>query len=245
MSSSLNASAMRSAVERVLLGVPGVCPAIPNPDVVDIIDLYLFLPTEITVGDGRRFEIRSALTSLLAESNEITGRDGDGDVIDETKLGALLGAVGYLALIDQVGKAVRWADRPVIAKTAFERILLQHGRSVEDAVALYALRNALVHSFGLSNRSKDRPELQRTFVLASVGLLVEHPRLPWSGDPNDVTDQETVVSLDALGRLANSLVFELRESWIDDRSLELTSKNTTAQMRRDYLYTREISSAGQ
>ena len=99
-----------------------------NPDADDIITLYLQLPFEHTDEHGTPYVCRSALTSLLAEADEITGHNKHGEVVDEDKLANLLGAMGYLALIDQAGKVLQWTDRdPSTAATAFERILIQHG----------------------------------------------------------------------------------------------------------------------
>ena len=211
----------------------------------DIITLYLFLPCSLTHTDGRRYEVRSALTSLLTEANEATGRTDDGEVFDESRIGNLLGAVGYLALIDQAGKVIRWTDQPdPDAATGFERLLIQHGITAEDAAALYALRCALVHSYGLSNRPPARTGearrelLTRTFHLEAIGagVLVTHPDTPWDGDPNDVGRQETIVSLDRLGHLADELVLHLQETRLTTKKLVFAATQTSVIVRRDYMY---------
>ena len=106
-----------------------------------------------------------------------------------------------------------------------------------DAAALYALRNALLHSYALSNRNSSRPDLRRTFSLEAFGpmVIVEHPAMDWTGDPNEVTNQITTVSLQHLRNLADNLVFALQETWATTKKLAIVNGKTPASIRRDYL----------
>jgi hypothetical protein len=229
----LDENELRRAVERALFANP------LDPDPEDLVKLYLFLPVDVVSPfGGRHVRVRSSLEALLTDAHRATGRDDEGDVIDAGRLGTWLGAMGYLALIDQVGKTVRWTDRAGVGRTDFEAILSQAGVSAADAAALYALRNAMVHSYGLANEHARRPELQHFFQLNIWGgsPLVEHPARPWSGDPNDVADQTTTVSLEAVGNLGEVLVLDLAESFGRHRNIEINPALTPASMRRKVFF---------
>ncbi|MCC6436917.1 MAG: hypothetical protein IT196_17935 [Acidimicrobiales bacterium] len=163
---------------------------------------------------------RSAFEALLSESHGATGRDDDGNVVDADRLGSWLGAMGYLSLIDQVGKCLRWTNRAHAGQSSFEAILQQHGVDPVDAAALYALRNAIAHSYGLANENTKRPDLQHFFTLNAWGgsPLVEPPTTPWNGDPHHAAGRETTVSLQALGNLGGLLTLDLQETWARTRN---------------------------
>ena len=211
----LPASELREAVRRSLLGE--ATEAVTD----DIVKLYLFLPVDVEFR-GRMVQAKSALDSLIVDAHRVTGRNDDGDVVDEEHLGTWLGAMGYLALIDQLGKVLRWSDRNVGPWTSpFEQILEQHGKSRAEAAALYALRNAMAHNYGLANRNANRPECQHYFQLRVLGgeTLVKLPSSAWDGTPDGVSaESTTVVSLQAIGNLGEELLLGLQETYLRDPS---------------------------
>lgn len=236
----LDEQALRQAVGRALLGNP------PEPDPVDLVVLYLFLPVTIEGRDGHATRFRSSLEALLTDAHAASGRNDEGDVVDPSALGSWLAAMGYLSLIDQIGKTLRWTDRPQSGPTTFESILIQHGLARDDAAALYALRNAMVHSYGLANENRTRPELQRFFRLEVWGgaPMVEHPATPWRGDPNDVGGQVTTVSLEAVGNLGEVVVLDLCESHLTQANVGLRVGLSPQQMRRRYFFTHPVGTGG-
>lgn len=229
---TLPASTLEATIRRALIGNP----TDPSPE--DLIELYLFLPVTLEIAPGQRFVFRSSLEALLTDAHRVTGRDDNGDVVDEGLLGTWLGAMGYLSLIDQAGKAVRWSTRPAVADSPFEAILVQHGVPASEAAALYGLRNAMVHSYGLANENHNRPECQHFFRLEVWGGAprVVFPDTPWNGDPADVNGHETTVSLQAVGNLGEVLVLDLAESWLRDRDLQLANGLSPELMRRRYFF---------
>lgn len=203
-----------------------------DPSSDDLIKLYLFLPVEIEI-QRQTVQVKSALEALLTDAHRVTGRDDDGNVLNEEHLGTWLGVMGYLALVDQIGKVLKWTSRPDCSGAKFEQILQQHGKTEAEAAALYGFRNAMVHSYGLANENRDKPKRQHYFRLNVWGgsPLVDFPRRPWDGDPTNVgEDVTTTVSLQAVGNLGETLVLDLQESYLND--------NTSVTLRKDVLATR-------
>ncbi len=199
-----------------------------SPTVDDLVKLYLFLPVDVEI-HGQQVQVRSALEALLSDAHRATGRDDEGDVIDEPHLGTWLGVMGYLALIDQIGKVLKWTTKPEDYASGFEQILQQHGKTESEAAALYGFRNAMVHSYGLANVNKGIPNRQHYFRLNVWGgsPLVDFPHTPWDGDPTNVgEDVTTTVSLQAVGNLGETLVLDLQESYLNDSSSITLCKDT-------------------
>lgn len=186
--------------------------------------LYLYLPIE---HDGLLW--RSSLAALLEDANGVTGRTGLGDVVNPQRAGSWLGATGYLALFDQLGKAVRRTGSTPLP-TPFEQAVVDFGgASASDASVLYSLRNAFVHSYGLCNVNKVRKELTHVFrVYDGPGAaLIGLPETPWDGAFRSRQNHlnQTSVDLRSLGDLANGAVAEAREAYTQG-SLELAGRST-------------------
>jgi hypothetical protein len=121
------------------------------------VTLYLFLPV---THEGTSY--RSSLEALLRDARGATGRDlGDGSVKHADHSRSFLGAMGYLALVDQMSKAIDpGAPRragPLQGGNAFETLLLRVTNVTPDeAAALYALRCSFVHQYGLLNDGHQR-----------------------------------------------------------------------------------------
>ncbi|MEY2397801.1 MAG: hypothetical protein QOJ00_975 [Actinomycetota bacterium] len=197
----------------------------------------MFLPIDVEI-KGRTFEARSALEALLTDAHRATGRDDDGNVINADHLGTWLGAMGYLALIDQIGKVLRWTDRAEQMGTYFEQILRQHGKTEAEAAALYGLRNAMVHSYGLANTNAKYRDRQHFFTLNVWGgsPLVDLPVTAWDGDPASITEKTTTtVSLQAVGNLGETLVLDLQESFLRDNSC-VTLRQDANTVRAGYFF---------
>ena len=107
--------------------------------------LYLFLPVTY-----RSLMNRSSLEALLGDARQAVGRDPrTGEIVKSEHTRSWLGAMGYLALIDQMSSMF---ELPAGDGSAFERLLAWEGLLMADeATALYALRCAFVHNYGLLN----------------------------------------------------------------------------------------------
>jgi hypothetical protein len=153
--------------------------------------------------------------------------------------------MGYLAFIDQAGKALHLDGSPA-AKSDFERILLTLAMAdTEDAAALYALRCAMVHSFGLANvpppTVKDpvrRTQLQHFFELAiwDGPPVVQRPSTQWGGDALNVAERTTRVSLLELGNLAELVASRIRDGWLEGEPWTLNPELNPAEFRRRYFF---------
>jgi hypothetical protein len=155
-----------------------------------LVDLYLS-PESRRERDALRC---STLALCQSEARRISGRHGHtGQVIDEGLTQAWPGAMAYLSLLDQMGRAVRRTSLRTARRARcihpyranempFRAALVQFTDLDDDRIsALYALRCAFSHFFGLVN-VHSRPELTHRFVLfAKQRRLVQFPPQKWDG----------------------------------------------------------------
>ena len=182
----------------------------------DAIRIHLMGP-DLTVPG---FRYLSGFTALLKDSRQDGGRDMDtGEIIDEERTGHWLSAVGYLILLDQIGKCFKPKSVPkgTHPKPAVQSCLSHWSPeiSADDSAAIYALRNALVHDYSLFDNKNPKPEYQHIFTLDRMTGqgVVRLPRLRWNGDfAATAGDCRTRVSLTELGNLTESIVAALREA---------------------------------
>ncbi len=132
---------------------------------------------------------------------------------DEPGTGSWLGAIGYMALLDQIGSSVKPAGIPR-ASGASIVCALTHWTSLDEASidALYALRCALAHDYSLFNKNDRNPRLQHLFALdrRATGDVVRLPTRPWDGDYENRADaMRTWVSVRLLGDLAEQIVADI------------------------------------
>lgn len=224
---------LRDIVER--------CYRFPDPDPATLdesLALYLWLPIDVR---NRRY--RSCLEALVEDTKYATGwRAEPTDSPNDPRKGTLwLGNFGFLALFDQLGKAVAKRNGSVGLRTPFERAVVDFaGESAETAAALYALRNSLSHSYGLVNC--DRPDRSYLFTVDvgdALGPPVEAPRVAWGGDPDKIAGHETTIHFRAVGAIAFRAVDEAR-SLFADGALELAPGMTPGLLRRSYVFVHGI-----
>jgi len=147
-------------------------------------------------------------------------------VRDEESTGHWLGAVGYMILLDQVGKCFKPVRR--LRSTLPNTIEVCLGYWASDQVsheercALYALRNALAHDYSLFNWNS-RAQYQHLFTLdRHPTRLVAPAAREWSGDLADRSPEcTTVVSLRAFGDLAERVVAALLAAAPDEVEIVL------------------------
>lgn len=163
--------------------------------------------------------MRSSLEASLTSCREATNRDANGNVPFGAHAGSWLGAVGYLALLDQIGGAVisLRPHRTSSGGSGVERAIAQFTNVTDDeAICLYALRNSLAHNFSLVNIPPDhmgrvrRRKLTRLFTLTrAASKLIEWPTSDWNPRrPN--SGGATTVDVQLLGDLVEQAVHELR-----------------------------------
>jgi hypothetical protein len=164
-------------------------------------------------------KVRSSLEASLTSCREATHRDANGNVPFGAHAGSWLGAVGYLALLDQIGGAVMSLrpHRTSSGGSGVERAIAQFTNVTDDeAICLYALRNSLAHDFSLVNIPPDRTrrlrrrKLTRLFTLTrGASKLIEWPTSDWNPRrPN--RGGATSVDVQLLGDLVEQAVHEVR-----------------------------------
>jgi hypothetical protein len=146
-----------------------------DPDAA--LTLYFFLPVTV-----KGIKFRSSLEALLRDARGAAGRDlENGRIVHPDMSRSWLAAIGYLSLVDQMSKLldipVDLGNPDVKAATSFERLLIWDGEVLADeAAALYALRCATVHSYGLLNDSRGRTRRNKNMTPEKLHRIEDRER---------------------------------------------------------------------
>jgi hypothetical protein len=158
----------------------------------------------------------SSLVAGLRTSRLITGRNIDIGAVDGTNtcgyLGSWNGAMGYITILDQIGKCYRPDSKPQNTTNASSiKKALEYFTtlSMAEINAIYALRNAFFHDFSLLN--KDTRNYHRFKVdNHPTNSVVVLPTQSWDGNINNFTaTNETYINLKTLGDLVESIYQQL------------------------------------
>lgn len=186
----------------------------------------------------------STLCGALKDARNMTGRNIETGVKDNSNkfgyLGSWLGAMGYITILDQIGKCYRPSTTSPIEKTKSPiiRALKYFTKLSDDQIdALYSLRNAFFHDYSLIN--KDNPKRMHQFIVDNhpTNPVVVLPKISWDGELNNRNDKNaTYVNLQALGDLVESLYNNLLtmakennlEIQLDGKEDELVSRYLVA-----------------
>jgi hypothetical protein len=205
---------------------------VPDDDEQRLIDAYL-APFDSETDEHSAFELalRDARAATLRSQD-------DGRPLRPDHSTSWLGTVGYLVLLDQLGETLRPAgEAPGIwpPKTPTVRRCL--GRfapdlSDDDTAAIYGLRCALAHDFGLWNPPPAEGPAEpwhRIFTLVAddTTALIDQPARQWDGSlpvGNAPFDMATTVNLRRLVGRIEKLVTEVRER-SRHRGLEIALEN--------------------
>jgi hypothetical protein len=196
-------------------------------------------PSKVTERDALRFyltakpiggpvEFVSSYHAALRDARATTGRNLDTGAVEHPQhVATWLGAIGYLAFLDQVGTALMRKRPGREAKgNSFERCLRDFAPpslSARDRQALYALRCSLAHDYSLFNLGRGRSASNLRFRFAlhadTGGPLVTHARRRWTGDFVGPQRQstETRVNLLHLGKLAEACHHNIQHGWSTGR----------------------------
>jgi hypothetical protein len=183
----------------------------------------------------------SGFLAALDDARAASGRDGDGNVVDEERTGHWLGAVGWMILLDQIGSCFRPAPSTGAAGVAADghavlNTLRWWYSELPDleARALYALRCAFAHDYSLWNLNPKDPSLQHCFVVDRDPVrFVRLPSCPWNlGDPPTPANQ-TFISLRGLGDVCEEIVSRVRVTAASD-TLEIVLKGDVDELEHRY-----------
>ncbi len=192
----------------------------------------------------------SGFMHALREARNATARDpvsGQKLPGSEGKHGSWLGAVGYFALLDQIGKCVKLRS---VARERANAITqaLKHFSTLgsHEIDALYALRCAFAHDYSLINVNAGMPSLTHVFAVGqgATPAVVSLPATRWNGDLTAIGPTcQTVVSLEAFGDLVETIVTKLHQSAASN-DLEILLPDGPDELVRRYMFSADVSSGG-
>lgn len=183
-----------------------------------IIKAHLHLNSEKDE-NGRTSE--SSLVHALRNIRLITERDQDtGVATPDGYLGNWIGAIGYITILDQIGKCYRPLSQerisdanmsPIKKALFYFNFTNLNGKEID---AIYALRNAFHHDFSLLNLDEGRRRAKyiHHFQVNAhpTDRIIRLPFTPWDGNiDNRNNENATYVNLQALGDLVEKVYAEL------------------------------------
>lgn len=155
----------------------------------------------------------SGFVAALRDARIATGRDEFGRKVDHTKSGCWLGAIGYIALLDQIGTCFKPKQEAYENGTSIHRALKYFSNLSDDEIeALYALRCSFAHDFSLHNIKKDKPSRTHRFrvCIGSSDRVVALPNVRWDGNYESKNLEDfTTMNLEAFGDLVENICQQL------------------------------------
>jgi hypothetical protein len=169
------------------------------------------------VASSGEWYVNSSLVRALAAIRENTGRDAKGQKVNPKLHGSWLGAIGYMAVLDQIGTCFRPArtTKRLQAKTpGVIKALTYFSRcSKEDIYAIYGLRCALAHDYSLCCVHPRKADRHYQFGLTKGTFprkVVVHPEVRWDGSyANKKQENQTIINLERFGDLVEKLYHHL------------------------------------
>lgn len=187
----------------------------------------------------------SSLIAVLRDSREVTGRNLEtGEKIISPVNGRLdswLGALGYLTVLDQIGKCYRPKSKSRISKgnsiiKALSYFTLLSNKEIN---AIYALRCAFSHDYSLFNIGPkgENDSLTQHFTVTGLGYntLICLPTQQWNGKHEDKSfENRTVINLIKLGDLIEAIYSALVE-FFNANGLIIELKGGHTELKDRYL----------
>jgi hypothetical protein len=192
------------------------------------------------IDSERPTEFVSTFNAALRDARVVCGRDADrGMLLATTPTALWAGTLVYFALLDQIGHTLRpVSGRTVKGESSIERVLREFAPTTtkRQREAIYALRNAFAHEFGLVNINRRKPQYTHAFAVDdTVGQpLIRWPSRRWDGDLRKVSPRtRTIVALPAFGDLCESVVKSVREH---SNSTRLRGQVPSAELQQRYAF---------
>lgn len=195
--------------------------------------LHSYLAQSNEIGPDTRYMVKSSFYALLEDARGAAGRDiYTGEVRDDRRSASWLAAMGYLCWFDHVGGAVRLRSSAEKRGDFYTCLAQFASLPMAHRKALWGLRNSFTHGYGLvSHHAKTRSYY--VFTLDTEGELVQHPDEAWDGEFPIGDGHETIVSLRALGDLAESVHDRVLEAF---QRGELTTACPVDEFEPRYLF---------
>lgn len=185
----------------------------------------------------------SALIAGIRDARKFTGRNletGQIEIYDNNVNGCWLGAIGYLILLDQIGKCFKPStvsfNFPANSTSILRTLKYFTSLSDSERYIIYALRCSLAHEYGLYNINKKEPALTHHFVLRanSITPLIEVPENQWDGAISTKSPKNcTTVNLLALGDLVEK-IFESLKTMAFQNQLEIILQGGIEELSSRY-----------
>lgn len=194
------------------------------------LDDFFYKPN-LLPGEGE-VTVYSSLYLAIADARVASGRDRDtGDVVNPDPPTKWLGAIGYMALLDMLGSAIRRRVGAPATGNSFKKALESFTALPEaERKAVYALRNAFAHDYSLVNDGPAGTHLFRIEWDVASPLLVL-PTVPWDGNyPVVAGTDDTVVNLFRFTELAESVLSAVETAYVAG-DLEMAVSDQEAEHR--------------
>lgn len=181
----------------------------------------------------------SGFSAALGDARAATKRDARGNKLPNGKYGSWIGALGYMALLDQIGSCFKPRNVITVKDNTIKKAL-GYFTTLEEAEknALYSLRCAFAHDFSLCNIRDNKPELTHFFLVCegSKGNVVTLPKVQWDGDfKNVASDNVTIVDLELFGDLVENICSQIR-MLAQKNDLEITLAGGSDELIRRYSF---------
>jgi hypothetical protein len=197
------------------------------------------------LSQGQNITYFSGFVAALRDARKFTKRNQDnGQKLTDDSCGdhgSWLGAIGYLSLLDQIGKCFKPRTGATINnENSISKALKYFASHLLDAEvdAIYALRNAFAHDYSLYNINNKRTSYTHHFTViqSPVHPLVRLPQTQWNGNiANRTQNNMTVINLEALGDLAEQVRLRLLQL-ANNNDLEVTLADGSDELIQRYSF---------
>jgi hypothetical protein len=184
----------------------------------------------------------SGFSGALIEARHAAYRREDGTKLPNLKHGGWLAAIGYFALLEQIGNCFRPKETLVKVhgnENGIKKALKFFSNlSKEEIDALYALRCAFAHDFSLSNLKVEGAKRLHHFRVTegTVTPLVLFPQASWDGSYQDIKPETiTTVNLELFGDMVEELISRLMEMAQKDR-LTIALRGGAEELEKRYSF---------
>jgi hypothetical protein len=185
----------------------------------------------------------SGFTAGLRDARKFTGRDqSTGTKINGEKIGdhgSWLGAIGYMAILDQIGTCFKPKSVTTINRNTIFKALKYFSQLPDLEIdALYALRCAFAHDYSLYNINPNKPNLTHHFAVCQSPALkpVTLPQNQWDGDYSKKNlNNRTLINLETFGNTVELVCAKLIEH-ANNNDIEIVLTNGSDELLQRYSF---------
>lgn len=183
------------------------------------------------------YEIKSPYIAALLDSRITTGRNKrTGKKLNKSH-GSWIGSLGYMALLDHVGKIIKLKNKSNKTSNSFLNSLYNFSDLSEKQIyALYSLRCSFAHDYSLFNIPKNDDHKKNLKIhrfrvtQGNNGDLIIFPKENWNGDYND-ENNITTINLELFCDLVESINKKIKDEINKDNLELLISVNKLMMIR--------------